>query len=231
MPPYSEPMIDFAHNAQDLIAGYRRFRAGRYLEAAGTFRRLRDGQEPQTMIIACADSRADPSMIFDAAPGELFVVRNVAALVPPYEDKPFGLHGTSAAIEFAVTRLKVKQIVVMGHGGCGGVMASLAAAADRPVGHFIARWVELMAGARDAVLGDENIKRADWQEAVEHGAVGQSLDNLMTFPFIRERVESGELNMDGAWFSIGRGELHWRTPDGFEVVKTEGLAFDAGEGI
>jgi carbonic anhydrase len=214
--------IDFADDAQDLIAGYRRFRSHRYREARDLFHRLRDGQEPATMILACADSRADPAMIFDSAPGELFCVRNVAALAPPY-DESGGLHGVSAALEFAVTRLRVKQILVMGHGGCGGVVASLAAAADRPVGRFIAPWVELMADARDAVLGNETIPRADWQEAVEHGAVGQSLNNLMTFPFVRAAVERGELAMNGAWFSIGRGELHWRDPEtgAFEVVAAE----------
>src|ERR1700733_7598603 len=112
-------MVEFAADAQDLIAGYRRFRKGRYREASQLFRRLRDGQQPTTMVIACADSRADPSMIFDAAPGELFVVRNVAALIPPYEHGQGGWHGTSAAVEFAVTRLQVREIVVMGHGGCG----------------------------------------------------------------------------------------------------------------
>ncbi len=220
-------MIEPADDAQDLIAGYRRFRANRFREARDLFRRLRDGQEPATMIIACADSRADPAMIFDAAPGELFTVRNVAALVPPY-DESGGLHGVSAALEFAVTRLRVKQIVVMGHGGCGGIAASLAAAADRPVGRFIAPWVELAADARDAVLRDESIPRADWQEAVEHGAVGQSLKNLMSFPFVRGAYERGELNMDGAWFSIGKGELHWRDPDNghFSVIAAEDMTID-----
>ena len=202
-------MIDFADDAQDLFAGYRRFRAHRYREARDLFYRLRDGQEPATMIIACADSRADPAMIFDAAPGELFTVRNVAALVPPY-DASGGLHGVSAALEFAVTRLRVKQIVVMGHGGCGGIAASLAAE------------------ARDAVLRDEHIPRADWQEAVEHGAVGQSLTNLMTFPFVHEAIENGGLSMSGAWFSIGKGELHWRDPDTgqFSVVAAEDPSAD-----
>jgi carbonic anhydrase len=225
-------MTDFAADAPDLIAGYRRFRARRFREARDLFHRLRDGQQPTTMIIACADSRADPAMIFDAAPGELFVVRNVAALVPPY-DETGGWHGTSAAVEFAVTRLKVTQIVVMGHGGCGGVMASLAAAADRPVGRFIADWVEIAAEARDAVLSDETIPRSDWQEAVEHGAVGQTLKNLLTFPFVREAIERGELNMDGAWFSIGRGELHWRdkASGAFAVVNAEGGEVERGEGI
>ena len=225
-------MIDFADDAQDLIAGYRRFRQGRFREASQLFRRLRDGQQPATMILACADSRADPSMIFDAAPGELFVVRNVGALAPPYEES-IGLHGVSAAVEFAVTQLKVRQIVVMGHGGCGGVAALLSAAADRPMGRFIAPWVEIAAPARDAVLADESIPRADWQEAVEHGAVGQSLTNLMTFPFVRDAVAAGELNMDGAWFSIGRGALHWRDPatSKFEIVASEGQSFERGDGI
>jgi carbonic anhydrase len=220
-------MIDFADDAQDLIAGYRRFRANRYREARDLFRSLRDGQSPATMIIACADSRADPAMIFDSAPGELFTVRNVAALVPPY-DESGGLHGVSAAVEFAVRHLKVKQIVVMGHGGCGGIAASLAAAADRPVGRFIAPWVEIAADARDAVLRDDNVPRADWQEAVEHGAVGLSLANLLTFPFVRAARESGELAMNGAWFSIGKGELHWRDPETghFSVVAAEDAIVD-----
>lgn len=220
-------MIDFADDAQDLIDGYRRFRARRYREARDLFHRLRDGQRPATMIIACADSRADPSMIFDSAPGELFVVRNVAALVPPFEETG-GWHGISAAVEFAVTQIQVKQIVVMGHGGCGGIAASLAAAADRPVGQFIAPWVEIAADARDAVLADATIPREEWQEAVEHGAVGQSLKNLLTFPFVRSAIERGELNMDGAWFSIGKGELHWRNPEtgAFSIVGAEDAAAD-----
>jgi carbonic anhydrase len=225
-------MIDFADDAQDLIAGYRRFRARRYREARDVFHRLQDSQRPATMIIACADSRADPAMIFDAAPGELFVVRNVAALVPPYEESG-GLHGVSAAVEFAVMQLKVRQIVVMGHGGCGGIAASLAAADHRPIGRFIAPWVEIAAEARDAVLADATILSKDWQEAVEHGAVGQSLKNLMTFPFVRGAYERGELNMDGAWFSIGKGELHWRDPatSEFSVVDAASDLFDSGEGI
>lgn len=215
-------MIDLVKDAHHLIAGYRRFRQGRYREAAQLFRQLRDGQQPSTMIIACADSRADPAMIFDGAPGELFVVRNVAALVPPYEETA-GLHGVSSSLEFAVTILKVKEIVVMGHGGCGGVAASLAAADDRPVGRFIAPWVELMSEARDTVLSDPAVHRSDWQEELEHGAVGQSLTNLMTFPFVRDAVAAGELHLDGAWFSIGRGELKWRDPatGRFDVVPSE----------
>ncbi len=220
-------MIDFAADAQDLIAGYRRFRARRFREARELFRQLKDSQQPATMIIACADSRADPAMIFDAAPGELFVVRNVAALVPPY-DESGGLHGVSAALEFAVTILKVKQIVVMGHGGCGGIAASLAAADHRPIGRFIAPWVEIAADARDAVLADATISTRDWQEAVEHGAVGQSIKNLASFPFVRSAMDTGDLNLDGAWFSIGKGELHWRDPTSgdFTLVAAEDAAID-----
>lgn len=220
-------MIDFADDAQDLIAGYRRFRANRYREARDLFRSLRDGQQPATMIIACADSRADPAMIFDAAPGELFTVRNVAALVPPY-DESGGLHGVSAALEFAITILKVKQVVVMGHGGCGGIAASLAAADHRPIGRFIAPWVELVSDARDVVLADATIPAKDWQESLEHGAVGQSLKNLLSFPFVRSAYERGALALNGAWFSIGKGELHWRDPEtgAFSVVSAEDPATD-----
>ncbi len=226
-------MVDFADDAQDLIAGYRRFRSGRYREAAALFNRLRDGQQPATMIIACADSRADPSMIFDAAPGELFVVRNVAALAPPCEESKTGLHGVSAALEFAVTHLRVKQILVMGHGGCGGVSACLKAAAEGPVGEFIAPWVEIAAPARAAVLADPSISKHDWQEALEHGAVGQSITNLFTFPFVRAAHDSGQLSIDGAWFSIGKGALHWRDRDTgkFCVVETEAGEAGPGAGI
>lgn len=206
-------MSEFAGDVGELLAGYRRFRAGRYLEQAALFRSLRDGQTPATMVLACADSRADPSLIFDASPGELFVVRNVAALAPPYDEAP-GLHGVSAALEFAITVLKVRQILVMGHGGCGGVAASLSAAADRPVGRFIAPWVELISTARDRVLGDSILASPPQrQEALERAAVNQSIVNLRTFPFIQEAVEARGLTLAGAWFSIGRGELHWRDPE------------------
>ena len=191
---------------EELMIGYRRFRSGRYREQAARYASLGEGQDPDVMVIACCDSRADPAEIFDAAPGELFVVRNVANLVPPM-DNGGGLHGVSAAIEFAVTALKVKHIVVMGHGGCGGIAASLSAADQRPVGEFIAPWVELLDTARDEVLS-ENPK--DAQLALEHRGIGQSITNLMTFPFVREAVEAGRLQLHGAWFAIASGRLHWR---------------------
>jgi carbonic anhydrase len=216
-------MYDFADDVHDLIAGYRRFRAGRYQEQSALFRKLRDGQQPATMIIACADSRADPSLIFDSAPGELFVLRNVAALVPPYEDAE-GYHGVSAAIEYAITVLNVRLVLVMGHGGCGGIAASLASATSPPLGKFIGPWVQIARPARDAVLADPAIAPHQRPEAMERAAVGQSIANLRTFPFVQAALAEGRLTVEGAWFSIGRGELHWRDPEtgAFRLVVAEG---------
>lgn len=202
---------------EDLLQGYRNFRRGTYREQVDLYRRLGEGQDPDVMIIACADSRAEPADIFAAAPGQLFVVRNVANLVPPY-DTSGGLHGVSAALEFAVTALKVKHIVVMGHGGCGGVAASLSAAQDRPVGEFVAPWVELLDQARDGVIAAQ---AEDPQTALEHAGVAASLENLTTFPFVQAALDAGELTLHGAWFAIGLGELHWRDPGSgeFEIVE------------
>ena len=190
----------------DLKNGYRAFRRGTYRHQANLYEELGRGQDPDIMIIGCADSRAEPADIFNAAPGQLFVVRNVANLVPPY-DPDGGLHGVSAALEFAVTALEVKHILVMGHGGCGGVSASLSAAKDTPVGQFIAPWVRLLDKARDEVLASGG---EDPQQALEYAGVGTSLANLMTFPFVAERVNAGKLALHGAWFAIAHGELHWR---------------------
>ncbi len=193
----------------DLHDGYRRFRDARYAHEERHYRQIAEGQTPQTMVIGCADSRVDPATIFDAKPGELFVVRNIAALVPPFEEHGT-YHGTSAAIEFAVTSLKVKRIVVLGHGLCGGISASLAAAEARPVGKFIGPWVEMLNTVRDELLerggpSDE----ATQQKALEHMAIQQSLENLLTFPFVASAVENGTLALEGAWFSIAEGKLQW----------------------
>ena len=159
------------------------------------------------MVIGCADSRVDTATIFAAKPGELFVVRNIAALVPPYEETGM-YHGTSAAIEFAVTSLKVAKIIVMGHGLCGGVAAALAAAENRPVGKFIGPWVELLAGIREELLERTPASHQDVrQKALERMAVQQSLGNLLTFAFVATAVEDGSLTLNGAWFSIAEGSL------------------------
>lgn len=201
---------------EPLLDGYRNFKDLQLAHQAALYRRLAQGQTPQTMMIACADSRVDPATIFSAGPGELFVVRNVANLVPPYEENG-GYHGTSAAIEFAVENLKVKNIVIMGHGQCGGIAASLS---ERPVGKFIAPWVDMISEARDAVLAENpGAGAATLQTALEHAAIGSSLNNLLTFPFVKSAVAEGRVQLHGAWFAIAQGELHWRSHSGqFEKI-------------
>ncbi len=198
---------------EPLRHGYARFRRERYPSEAKRYEQMALGQSPSTMVIACADSRVDPATIFSAAPGELFVVRNVAALVPPYETSA-GYHGTSAAVEFAVTGLKVEHVVVLGHGMCGGISASLKAAENRPIGDFIEPWVDLLSEIRDQVVEDESLATPDSrQRALEHRAIAHSLTNLQTFPFVNEAVKSGQLTVHGAWFSIAEGQLHWLDPE------------------
>ena len=193
----------------ELRDGYQRFRDGRLEAEAARYRSLATEQNPTTMIIGCADSRVDPATIFGAAPGELFVVRNVAALVPPYEETGT-YHGTSAAVEFAVTGLNVAHIVVLGHGMCGGISASLAVAEDRPVGRFVKPWVELISHLRDELVDRVPASQPEKrQRALERMAIQQSLDNLLTFPFIADAVDNDQLSLHGAWFSIADAELQW----------------------
>jgi carbonic anhydrase len=200
-------MADFSH----LLDGYRRFRTTGYPLQRARYEALRDGQAPKTMIIACSDSRVDPALIFDVEPGQVFVVRNVANLVPPYETGG-GRHGVSAALEFAVTQLEVEDIVVMGHGGCGGVAASLAHRfEDAGVGEgfFIRHWIDLLDEARDKI---EAADVANPQRALEQAAVRVSLANLRTFPCIPEREQAGRLRLHGAYFAIADGILHVLDP-------------------
>lgn len=196
-------MADFS----SLLDGYRRFRTTGYPQQRARYDALRDGQAPKTMVIACSDSRVDPALIFDVGPGEVFVVRNVANLVPPYETGG-GRHGVSAALEFAVTQLEVEDIVVMGHGGCGGVAASLAHRfEDAGVGEgfFIRHWIDLLDDARDEI---EAQHVANPQRALEEAAVRVSLANLRTFPCIPQREDAGRLRLHGAYFAIADGVLH-----------------------
>lgn len=196
-----------------LIKGYGAFREQRLPLESSRYRVLADaGQRPRTMIVGCCDSRAAPETIFDAAPGELFVIRNVANLVPPYD--PDGeYHGTSAAIEFGVMGLKVRNIVVMGHGRCGGVHAFLAArnSADGATGlgqsDFIDKWISLIAPAV-ALVCDDPAETADKQRALEFASVRKAIENLRTFPTIRSLEEIDEIELHGAWFDISTGELY-----------------------
>jgi len=192
-----------------LLVGFRHFKQQSYPAQIEAYRRLASGQRPRTMIVACSDSRVDPSAIFSAGPGELFVVRNVANLVPPFAaDRSY--HGTSAALEFAVTGLEVEQIVVMGHGQCGGIQACLAAARGRAASYFIGQWVEIAAPAREAVMaGHAGAPEAELQHQLEMESIRRSLANLKTFPFVRDAMETRGMALDGAWFAIAEGDLHW----------------------
>jgi len=187
-----------------LIDGYRRFRAETWPRERARFEELAaQGQRPHTMVIACSDSRVDPQMIFSAGPGELFVVRNVANLVPPYmPDAQY--HGTSAAVEFAVRVLKVDRIVVMGHALCGGISALLNGAPPE-VQDFVAGWIGIAQRARTVALRCDVPEQR--QEVAEHEAVRISLDNLMTFPWVREAVAAGTLSLHGAHFGVATGRL------------------------
>lgn len=193
-----------------LIAGYRRFRDNGWTPNRERWASLRDGQQPEVMIIACSDSRVDPAQIFDVDPGEIFVVRNVAALVPPFETAP-GHHGVSAALEFAVQVLKVKEIVVMGHGMCGGCKAALTrelAGTEPGEGGFIADWIGLLDEARDRIAHAHGTEGRPAERAMEQEGVRVSLANLRTFPCIRRKERDGELKLRGAFFAISDGVLH-----------------------
>ena len=195
-----------------LIQGYRAFCDARLPVEQDRYRALAEsGQQPDVMVIGCCDSRVSPEVIFDARPGELFVVRNVANLVPPFA--PTGsTHGVSAAVEFAVQALGVGHIVVLGHGRCGGIRAF--AERDRPLspGDFIGWWMALIAPAAEDIgaLGDRPL--AEYLRALEQASIVRTLDNLMTFPFVRRRVEGGALRLHAAWFDVATGKLAVRDP-------------------
>jgi carbonic anhydrase len=189
-----------------LIEGYKRFRNDAYVKQKARFDALAsDGQSPPVMIISCCDSRVDPATVFDTVPGQVFALRNVANLVPPYEIGG-GLHGVSAAIEFGVLGLEVRHIVILGHAQCGGITASLSGSDLGQQGHsFVDKWVGIIDEARQAVLASNT---DDPQHALELETVKVSLANLRTFPFIVEREKAGLLKLHGAYFGIAEGELH-----------------------
>ncbi|MBZ9658909.1 carbonic anhydrase [Mesorhizobium sp. ESP-6-4] len=196
------------HLPEHLLAGYRNFMAGRYPSESDRYRSLaREGQAPETMIVACCDSRSAPEAIFDAGPGELFVLRNVANLVPPYE--PDGeYHSTSAALEFAVQSLKVRNIVVMGHGRCGGIRAALDTnSSPLSPGDFIGKWMSLIAPAAETVASSTMMTATERQTALERISVRYSIANLRTFPCVSILEGKGKLSLYGAWFDISTGEL------------------------
>ncbi|HSR55152.1 MAG TPA: carbonic anhydrase [Alphaproteobacteria bacterium] len=209
----------------DLIAGYRRFRHGIYPAHGETYRTLAaEGQSPGVMVIGCCDSRVDPAAIFDAGPGALFVLRNVANLVPPYATDG-GHHGTSAAIEFAVGGLGVDHILVLGHAACGGIKALIEGArgAENADSH-IGRWMTIARPALESLGGGAYGRDSErFARSVERAAIGHSLENLKQFPMVRDAMATRGLRLHGAWFDIETGALHLRDDaDGaFHPVQAE----------
>ena len=197
-----------------LLDGYRAFREDRYTRESERYRTLaKEGQAPATMIIACCDSRAAPEIVFNAIPGEIFVVRNVANLVPPYT--PDGeFRSTSAALEFAVQVLRVQHVVVMGHGRCGGITAALDPSTE-PLspGDFIGKWMELLGPAAETVAANHLMTRAERQTALERISIRNSIENLRTFPCVNILEGQKKLSLHGAWFDISTGELWTLDPD------------------
>jgi carbonic anhydrase len=190
-----------------LIDGYRRYRAQRWPELRAHHKALATGQQPRLMVIACCDSRVDPATIFDASPGELFVVRNIANLAPPYEEGG-GRHGVSAAIEFAVEALEVETILVLGHAQCGGVQAALDRAGEKP-GSFLDAWVSLLEPAKARI----DRRAPDAARALEHESVRVSLENLTTFPFVARRLADKRLTLAGAHYGVADGRLELYNAD------------------
>ncbi len=205
-----------------LLNGYRNFMSGRYVDERERYRVLADqGQKPHTLVVACCDSRAAPETIFDAGPGELFVVRNVANMVPPYE--PDGqYHSTSAALEFAVQALRVRDIIVMGHGRCGGIRAALDPNAE-PLspGDFIGKWMGLVSAAAEQVQNNSVMTATERQTALERISIRNSIANLRSFPCVKILEERGKLQIHGAWFDIANGELWIMDPDTRDFVRLE----------
>lgn len=199
----------------ELLKGFQRFRVKSFEPNRELFNRLAmQGQTPRTLLIGCSDSRVDPAILTDSAPGDLFVIRNVANLVPPHETGG-RYHGTSAALEFAVCNLKVSNIIILGHSRCGGIRALLEGYGENDEGEgFIAPWVKIAASARDEVLQRwPDASKEFKQRACERAGIRTSLTNLMTFPFIRQRVEQGQLKLYGWYYDLENGELMQYDPE------------------
>jgi carbonic anhydrase len=209
-----------------LIDGYHAFKATRLPLERRRFQKLAEtGQHPEVMVICCCDSRVSPEVIFDAHPGELFVVRNIANLVPPYAPSELFTRGVSAALEFAVQNLKVKYIIVMGHSHCGGVRAFVEHR-DRPdPGDFIDKWMSLITPAAQSLGDGKNMSHSDYLTRLEHASIVTTLSNLMSFPWVNSRVARQQLRLLGAYFDIGSGALEVYDPvaSAFIPITREGV--------
>jgi len=217
----SDPLPEVAVPAplpSELIDGFRRFRSTRYQRERDRYRQLVErGQQPATLLVACSDSRSGPEVVFDALPGELFVVRNVGALVPVYAPDNRN-HAASAALEYGVLHLNVSSIVVMGHGRCGGVAAALGDATPLSSTDFIGAWTQALRDLADDLEPEDWADPARAHRALELRSVEQSIVNLQTFPWIRSRERAGTLQLAACWFDIGVGELHQLEPKGWRLV-------------
>ncbi|MDE1934917.1 carbonic anhydrase [Bradyrhizobium sp.] len=190
-----------------LLEGYQTFRTQRLPTEQSRYRELSErGQSPEVMVIGCCDSRVSPEVIFDAGPGELFVMRNIANLVPVYQPDE-NAHGVSAALEFAVNVLRVKHIVVLGHAQCGGIRAFVDKIEPLSPGDFIGKWMAMFVKPGEVVEQRSHESMQQFIVRIEKAAVFRSLENLMTFPFVRSRVEHGDLQLHGAYFGVAEGSL------------------------
>ena len=202
----------------NLISGYQTFTSQRLPTEQSRYRELSErGQSPEVMVIGCCDSRVSPEVIFDASPGELFVVRNIANLVPVYQPDG-GAHGVSAALEYAVQVLKVKHIVVLGHAQCGGIRAFVDNAAPLSPGDFIGRWMSMFIKPGEKVEIRDHESMTDFATRIEKAAVMRSLENCLTFPFVKSAIARGELQLHGAYFGVAVGSLSVLDQDAKEFV-------------
>jgi carbonic anhydrase len=194
-------------DVQRFIAGFRAFQEDYFGSNKSLFETLRHGQQPKTMIIGCSDSRVDPARLINSAPGDVFIVRNVANLVPPFE-KDGGQHGVSAALEFAICYLCIEQIIVLGHSNCGGIGALITGSSDSIGNGFLSRWMSIATSARERVLAELPDKDITLQQrACEQATILLSLENLRSFPFVAERLKAGTLSIYGWYFDLDKGDL------------------------
>jgi len=203
-----------------LIAGSRIFRTQHYELHPEQFAPLKDGQAPPALIISCSDSRIDPALVLQTRPGDLFLVRNVANLVPRYN--PANIDSTSAAVEYAVRDLGVSHIIVLGHAKCGGIKALGLSMQSQPMQRdFIGPWVEIADMACWHYLKanhSEDREHID-QTQLEQWSIRNSLDNLRTFPWLAERVAAGNLSLHGWWFDLDHGQLWGLDSEGKDFVR------------
>ncbi len=192
-----------------LLEGYKRFHAKHFLGDDKLYARLAEGQMPKALLIGCSDSRVDPSILMDADPGDIFVIRNVANLAPPYQPEGESYHGTSAALEFAVNNLKVEHIVVMGHSGCAGIKALVDGNQASPEEFsFLQSWVNIARDAKERTLEKCQHSDEDKYAICEKESIITSIHNLLTFPWLKEKVDDGSIELHGWYFSLSDGKLY-----------------------